>query len=322
MTEHLGELQSDRDRQLTFNVYSEQFSGALLSIDLPSANTLYLPSGFETLDRWVIRKRSSDNQGEPSQAKKSKTEPKDSAPSSNDGSALELTITNFESGDASQQFEKALLESLCIGLPTWEYLESLREFIRHCGQNQLWRPTSLRPIGDFLHVHGDWANHDSEIDSKWIQLCNRIVELSGGKIDMKTLVKPFGPLNAVLTTQWHFPTWFTQHPLYGMTMDDTNPSLRAQHAKFEYNDCVKSQDTYPIRVNFVRGGIKLDTIYENWSQIHEECLKFTRWLNRNSKIIFFVGEENVRHWRELVELDIDLMVFGEEPPTMWMDIYM
>lgn len=107
-------------------------------------------------------------------------------------------------------------------------------------------------------------------------------------------------------------------------MDDTDPSLRAQHAKFEFDAHIKTQDTYPIREGFARGGIKWETIYDNWSQIKEECLKFTRWLNRHSKIILIVGDENCREWREFVhpdetveaikiELDISFPIFGDKP---------
>ncbi|RGP69333.1 hypothetical protein FSPOR_4826 [Fusarium sporotrichioides] len=41
----------------------------------------------------------------------------------------------------------------------------------------------------------------------------------------------------------------------------------------------------------------------NWSQIRDECVKFTRWLNSNSKIIFLLSEENVRQWRDYLNLD-------------------
>ncbi len=44
-------------------------------------------------------------------------------------------------------------------------------------------------------------------------------------------MKPSGPLDAPLTCMWHYPTFSTKKPSYGMVMDTTNPSLRVQGAK-------------------------------------------------------------------------------------------
>ncbi|RTE82847.1 hypothetical protein BHE90_002624 [Fusarium euwallaceae] len=217
-----------------------------------------------------------------------------------------------------------ILLTLCVGLPMWEYLDSLKAFLQKCTWSPDWRPVSLSPTGDFMLINDDWASHDLTIDEKWAAFTKKVRELSGDKIDVATLVKPSGPSKAVLTTQWHFPTWVTESPLYGSTMDHTNPSLRAQFAKFKHDPYVKTQDTLPIREDFIRGGVKWDKLYANWPQIKETCLEFTRWLNRNSKIIMIVGEENVRSWQNLIELDdtveaikvefkIDLTVFGETP---------
>ncbi|CEI38773.1 unnamed protein product [Fusarium venenatum] len=60
----------------------------------------------------------------------------------------------------------------------------------------------------------------------------------------------------------------------------------------------------------------------NWPEIHHQCIEFIRWLNSTSKIIFLVREENVRQWRDYVnldetveaikiELDLGIKVFGE-----------
>ncbi|RSM11864.1 hypothetical protein CEP52_002745 [Fusarium oligoseptatum] len=90
------------------------------------------------------------------------------------------------------------------------------------------RPASLSPTGDFMLINDDWASHDLTIDEKWAAFTKKVRELSGDKIDVSTLVKPSGPSNSVLTTQWHFPTWVTESPFYGSVMDDTNSSLRDQ----------------------------------------------------------------------------------------------
>ncbi|KAJ4311783.1 hypothetical protein N0V84_010278 [Fusarium piperis] len=217
-----------------------------------------------------------------------------------------------------------ILLTLCVGLPMWEYLDSLKDFLQKCTWRSSWRPASLSPTGDFLLINDDWASHDLSIDEKWAAFTQKVKELSGDKIEISSLVKPSGPLNAVLTTQWHFPTWVTESPFYGSTMDHTNPSLRAQFAKFKHDPHVKTQDTLPIRESFTRGGVQWDKHYANWPQIKETCLEFTRWLNRNSKIIMIVGEENVRGWLDLIELDdtveaikvkfnLDLPIFGETP---------
>ncbi|KAM0241214.1 hypothetical protein ACHAPO_002017 [Fusarium lateritium] len=306
------------------------------------------------LDRWLIRKRTTD-QDEPPLTKKAKTE--DTSASSNSPG---LAIDDFELDDDPQHIEQALLEgvvademeededekqgvaaylniphgqsttwseivlSRCVGLPEWEYLEPLSDFLEQCRLNQLWRPTSLNPIRDFVYASGNWASHDREIDRAWEKFSNRIVELSGGKIDIRTLSKPSGPFGAVLTTQWHYPTWTTSRPMYGMTMDHTNASLRAQQAKFDIDDHIKTQDTIPIREAFVRGGVDWGTVYTNWSQIKDECCKFVRWLNSTTKIIILVSEENIRQLRDYVnldetveaikiELDLGINVFGDKP---------
>ncbi|RSL80085.1 hypothetical protein CDV31_017152, partial [Fusarium ambrosium] len=95
-------------------------------------------------------------------------------------------------------------------------------------QNPAIPATSLSPTGDFMLINDDWASHDLTIDEKWAAFTKKVRELSGDKIDVATLVKPSGPSNSVLTTQWHFPTWVTESPFYGSVMDDTNSSLRDQ----------------------------------------------------------------------------------------------
>ncbi|RSM13755.1 hypothetical protein CEP52_001699 [Fusarium oligoseptatum] len=165
----------------------------------------------------------------------------------------EILLYLAVSRDQANSWSEILL-SLCIDLPMWDYLEPLKDFISQCKCRPCWRPTSLNPIGDFSYLNSGWASHDLDIDAKWEDLAQRIVELSGSKIDIRTL----------------------------------------------------------------------ETIYDNWSQIKEECLKFTRWLNRHSKIILIIGDENYREWREFIhldetveaikiDLDIDLPVFSDKP---------
>ncbi|KAG8665685.1 hypothetical protein FPOAC2_10765 [Fusarium poae] len=91
--------------------------------------------------------------------------------------------------------------------------------------------------------------------------------------------------------------------LYGMTMDHTNPSLRAQEAKFGTNNQVKTPDTIPIRESFAPKGVKWDTAYTNWSQIHDQCIELVRWFNSTSNIFFLINEENIRRWRDYINLD-------------------
>ncbi|RMJ02308.1 hypothetical protein CDV36_015422 [Fusarium kuroshium] len=104
----------------------------------------------------------------------------------------------------------------------------LKEFLQKCTWSPDWRPASPSPTGDFMLINDDWASHDLTIDEKWAAFTKKVRELSGDKIDVATLVKPSGPSNSVLTTQWHFPTWVTESPFYGSVMDDTNSSLRDQ----------------------------------------------------------------------------------------------
>ncbi|KAG8357474.1 hypothetical protein FVEN_g4690 [Fusarium venenatum] len=104
--------------------------------------------------------------------------------------------------------------------------------------------------------------------------------------------------------------------------EDTLLLAGPSQAKFGAVNYVKTQDTIPIRESFTPKGVKWDTTYMNWPEIHHQCIEFIRWLNSTSKIIFLVREENVRQWRDYVnldetveaikiELDLGIKVFGE-----------
>ncbi|SPJ75397.1 uncharacterized protein FTOL_05128 [Fusarium torulosum] len=186
-----------------------------------------------------------------------------------------------------------------------DYILPLRRFLSDCKLRSSYRGESSEQVDAFLNRRDrdTWATHDAQIDTEWDRFAAEIVDLSQNNIVLASLSKPSGPLNAVLTMNWHFPTWSTQAPFWSHVMDPTNPSLRAQKEKYGLNSFIRTQNRLPIREHYKKSGVNWDDIYPNWTAIEEKCLSFNKTLNRHSKLIMVIGTENVRSFEKLIEYD-------------------
>lgn len=163
---------------------------------------------------------------------------------------------------------------------------------------------SLEPTDEFLTrtKEQEWASHDEEIDALWDGFVVDVVRLGEGAIQRQDLVKPSGPLRAVLTFFWHYPTWNTQKKAFGHVFDKTNQSLRFQDRKIGPNAWVRTHDRFPFRHPFVKGGVDWEAEYPNWDRIEARCLRLNKEMIRHSKIVFFIGQENHDSWQNFITL--------------------
>lgn len=163
---------------------------------------------------------------------------------------------------------------------------------------------SLEPTDAFLTRENgqEWASHDRDVDALWDEFVVDIVRIGGGVIKREDLVKPSGPLRAVLTFFWHYPTWNTQKKAFGHTLDKTNQSLGFQDRKIGPNGWVRTHDRFPFRHPYVKGGVDWEAEYPNWHQIEARCLRFNQEMIKHSKVIFFIGQENHDSWRTFITL--------------------
>lgn len=194
-----------------------------------------------------------------------------------------------------------ILLDLC---ETGDYMLPLKNFIGDCKTQMLYREESAEPIDDYLNRYGreSWSTHDVRIDHEWDAYASEIHGLAEGAITVGSLSKPSGPLKAVLTCNWHYPTWSSKSPLWGHVMDPTNPSLRAQKEKFGLSPLVRSQNRLPIREHYQAGGIDWESNYPNWKRIEEKSL-LNRSLNRYSKLVMVIGTENAHSLDTIINLD-------------------
>lgn len=83
-----------------------------------------------------------------------------------------------------------------------------------------------------------WASNDRDIDDIWEVLVEDVVKLGSGTVKREDLVKTSGPLGAILSCFWHYPTFETRRRDFGHVFDKTNPALRFQHDKVGANGWV------------------------------------------------------------------------------------
>lgn len=163
---------------------------------------------------------------------------------------------------------------------------------------------SLEPTDAFLtrEKEQEWASHDAGIDAMWDEFVADIVKLGEGTINREDLVKPSGPLRAVLTFFWHYPTWRTQKKAFGHVFDKSNPSLRFQHSKVGPNGWVRTHNRFPFRHPYVKGRVDWEAEYQNWADIEARCHRFNKEMMKHSKVIFFIGQENHDSWQRFITL--------------------
>lgn len=104
---------------------------------------------------------------------------------------------------------------------------------------------------------------------------------------------------------WHHPTFRTSHADYGHVADRSNPSIRVQDRKAGPSDDICTINRIPIRHQFISHGVKWRDEFQNWDDIEQLCLDFSKRILQKSKVIIFVGQENNKDWRGIVSLGPD-----------------
>ena len=140
---------------------------------------------------------------------------------------------------------------------------------------------------------GTWVSHDSEVDKIWDKYLPQMVELTGR--DACDFVKPSGVVSAALAISWHFPTFNTDKPEYGLCFDPSNPCLAKQKAKIGVNGGVLTYDMYPVRKDFIKGKHPFSS-EDWWPQFKELCHQMSAELTKRSKLRLVLGADN---WEEV-----------------------
>ncbi|RYP38033.1 hypothetical protein DL768_010825 [Monosporascus sp. mg162] len=190
--------------------------------------------------------------------------------------------------------------------------DSIKDFIRV--QGRLSHPNAIEDVDAFLSsTKEDWADHDPKITTHWSEFKTQLSKFLGPEFDERFLVKPSGPLSAVLAVVWHYPTYMTKKPFWGHVMDRSNPSLQVQYRKIGPNRSVLTSDRIPIRKAYSPRASEEFSSLPNWDKIEEACLKFQRDLNAHSPFLIVVGTENNSAVEHLVEV-------GPDYETVWVPI--
>lgn len=88
----------------------------------------------------------------------------------------------------------------------------------------------------FLDDNGrTWATHDVDMDESWTNVVGQLQGAGLGDSYVSELSKPSGPRKAALCCLWHYPTFSTRKPEFGMTLDKTNCCLAYQWKKIADN---------------------------------------------------------------------------------------
>ncbi|RYP93374.1 hypothetical protein DL770_000563 [Monosporascus sp. CRB-9-2] len=170
----------------------------------------------------------------------------------------------------------------------------------------------------FGAIFDGWADHDPRLTQIWDSFVSTVERLSDQDVDRRLLVKPSGPLNAVLTMQWHYPTFRTDKVMYGHVIDNTNPCIRFQHRKMGWSPYVRTQNTIPLCEHYAKTGIQWSEAVKNWDRVEPETRALARTMNhhQNTKVIVFQGKDNFTSFRDLVPLDdtLELVQVDLNPP--------
>ncbi|CAJ2503925.1 Uu.00g113190.m01.CDS01 [Anthostomella pinea] len=110
--------------------------------------------------------------------------------------------------------------------------DSLKDFVESHKADKWKRGESTEDVLAFLQSKAiGWADHDPELTLIWKRFIPRFQTLLGAEYSTKLLCKPSGPLDAILTIVWHYPTFTTKKHNYGHVFDTSNPCLRFQWQK-------------------------------------------------------------------------------------------
>ncbi|KAK8135779.1 hypothetical protein PG984_003719 [Apiospora sp. TS-2023a] len=191
------------------------------------------------------------------------------------------------SGASEHDYEGALLSAF----KSQSLAAAIKSFAIKHAQDPLSRAQASGEMDVSQHDVNSYADHDPDITERWDELVADIKKASGGQLDEQYLVKPSGPLNAILTCHWHYPTFKTKRVGYGHVMDHTNASLQFQHQKTGYSPFIRTQDSVPIRQGN-SDKTPWNEYVSGWGKIEPLLDKFNKWMNRHSKFVILLRKEN------------------------------
>ncbi|KAJ4861535.1 hypothetical protein T069G_02489 [Trichoderma breve] len=154
------------------------------------------------------------------------------------------------------------------------------------------------PIGchEETEVPADrWASWDYAMDIEWNRFVTNIQAAGLGDDLVPELSKPSGPRDALLCCLWHYPTYSTTRRFYGQTLDPSNSCLGVQCDKILDHTNVRTQDTYPMRIEYDR---KSDTpqyqkmFGDTTEKILETCEGFALEAVKSSAFTICLGKQN------------------------------
>ena len=152
--------------------------------------------------------------------------------------------------------------------------------------------TSSESVKAFLSNDApqNWPSHCNEVDKLWDKYLPRMAKISGH--DESSFVKPSGPLSAIVSILWHYPTWKTKMPSFGMTFDGTNPCLKLQEVKIGASDQILTMDAIPLRREMPEGGGNPFDKEDWWPKFQIEAEKLLAALVQKAKFRLVLGKEN------------------------------
>src|SRR5262249_53717083 len=157
--------------------------------------------------------------------------------------------------------------------------DQVRQFVGSLGRELIYRSFAIDASPNL--EEDVWRHADPTVALRWDEfVCGLFGDDS--KVDERTVAAPSGYRGAPLSFVWHYPTWKTAKPSYGLTLDATNPCMLWQCRKIRVSQEVLTSDAIPLREKYDPRGFPTEK-YENWDEIEEECFDFTRWLHELSR---------------------------------------
>ncbi|OIW32251.1 hypothetical protein CONLIGDRAFT_641985 [Coniochaeta ligniaria NRRL 30616] len=202
-------------------------------------------------------------------------------------------ISDTPSTATTQSSPGSILCSLLQGPD--DLVQSVKQFIGDCKDIATTPP--LSPLEGDPQLAGkrtDWPTHDTKVDELWNSVTDAIQHHTRGTVHKKGLAKPTGVLDAVLTCQWHYPTFRVTDCEWGNVLDKNNSSLNFQCRKTGFNPRIRTQDMIPLRHNFVAGGVPWEDLIEGWEHVWQACQTFNKELSSRSKFVIVLGKHNFK----------------------------
>lgn len=192
---------------------------------------------------------------------------------------------------------------------------SVESFLRKINSPNWIRGESKEDVDEFLtSSHSGWADHDPIVTAAWNHFRTKVVprlesapgEVAGlGRTD-ETLSKPSGPSRAILGVLWHYPTFKTTKPHWGLCFDKSNPCLNQQYRKTGPSRSILTLDQIPIRCAFASNtDHRFADFWSNpaWAGISRACMELSYDLTKDCPLLMVVGRDNFDNLKRLVLRD-------------------